>query len=254
MEDVTEEIRAQQQPAQTNGTSEASDEIARNQAASNMLRPREDARFWKLVGLDGSGQVINRTYTQEVLSYFGKQDLYTLLTDFFDKFISGEFGIKVKDLWESDLRKNMGQITTEASPEQAQRLIDENLEMIKAVFRIVQRLPGLQQEIFVLALGVPENEQDWAKKTMAAPLSRGGLDDDTAFEILKTFVSQNAQPIKDFFSEKGMDFLDHARREILGEASETSEETEPPTTEGPDPDTPGGTLSSITAPSQGETL
>lgn len=254
MEDVTEQVKSQQQAAAGNGNgSEVREQIDQARNASEMLRPAtHDVRYWKIEGLDGDGQMRERVYAQEVLSYFGKQDFYSLMTDFFDRFISGEFGVKVKDLWESDLRKNIGSIPTQATPEEAQRLIDENIEMIRAFFKVIQRLPGLQQEILLLALGVPEGEQNWAKQTMSGPLSRGGLDDDTAFDMLKTFISQNAQPIKDFFVEKGADLLDHARKEILGEDSETSEEEQQTKVDDQGPDTPGGTPSSTIAPSVDE--
>jgi hypothetical protein len=233
---------------------EVKQQIEESEAAAEAIQPSTETRTWVIEGPDAAGNPITREYIQEELSFFNKQEFITLLTKYVERFISGELGVSLTELFQGDLRSRVN-IPTDLSPEAAESMVKENESLIMAVIRVVQSIPELQHQIFLLSLGVPRNERDWAVATMTGPVSRGGLNDDQGFAILKTFVTQNAQAIRDFFAEKGRDFVEHVQRELdLGpeeeveeEQTEPSEETE--TTTEPEPiATPGGTPSSISSP------
>lgn len=216
--------------------------IEESKEASEAINPNGTKRVWHVEGPDGNGVHTERQYTQEELSFFNKQDFVTLINGYVDRFISGELGISLKDLFSGDMRAKV-QIPTEFTPEQAESMVSENAEVIEAVIKAINQIPGLQKDIMVLALGVPGGEAPWFKETIGGPVYRGGLTDEHGFDILKTFITQNAKPLQDFFVEKGRDLVDHFRVEVLGQ--DLSTETTSPSTD-------GGTPSSTTAPSPAE--
>lgn len=232
-------------------------EVAASREAAEALSPSEEIRVWHVKGADANGVEVERQYIQEQLSFFGKQELITLLNSYVDRFISGEFGELLSQLFvggdaRATLRDRI-EIPTEFNAEIAEGMVKENAGMIRSIIKAVNELPGLQQEIMMLSLGVPSNERKWATAIITGPVSRGGLDDEQGFDILATFVSQNARHLRSFFVERGRAFVDHVQRELFPETVKeqaTEQATEPDpveksTSEQPemdqDSDTPGGT-------------
>lgn len=225
---------------------EITEQIRESQDAAEAIQSSVPHKAWVLEGIDGNGQARQIEYTQAELSFFEKQQFMTLLTEFVDKFISGELGISLQQLFEGDLRKRV-QIPTEFTGEQAENLLNENAGIIQAIIKVVNALPNLQQEIFLLALGVPRNEREFARQIMIGPVHRGGLTDDQGFEILKTFMTQNAKAIRTFFEERGADLVAHFRREVLEETVDSTVEEEETKTS-LDEGTPGGMPLSTSSP------
>jgi hypothetical protein len=181
------------------------------------------------------------------LSFFEKQDFITLMGGYFDRFAEGEFGISLKEIFGEDVRKQMGEIPTEVSANQAEQIIGDNADLIKAVVKVANTLPDLQLKIIMIALGVPPNERAFVGEILRGPVWRGGLTDDQGFEILHIFITQNAKAIRSFFAQKGRELVDHFREEVL------------PTEADQNGDSPGSTPSSTSAvepasiPSRSET-
>jgi hypothetical protein len=230
---------------------EITDQIEKSADAVEAFEPGAATRQWVVSGRDGNDNPHERTYIQEELGFFPKQQFIVLASQFVDRFVSGDLGISMKDLFSGDLRKTVA-MPTEFSPEEAANKIESNTEMIRSVIKVVQQLPDLQIEIIMLSLGVPRNERDWAREVMTGPVSRGGINDEMGFDILKTFITQNAKTLIDFFAEKGRDLVNHAQRE-LGLMDQEPEEEKEAKTESPSGATPGGTPSSTTPPSQAST-
>lgn len=231
---------------------DVTEEIRESNAALTAILGDAPHRVWKVEGPDATGAIVTREYVQEELSFFAKQDFFNLVGGFIDKFVKGELGISMKDLFSGDFRQRM-QIPTNLSAEEqaahAERMVNENVELIQAVLAVVQKLPDLQKGIFMLALGVPPNERAWATGIITGPVSRGGATDDQAFEILRLFIRYNSEPIRRFFSEKGAELVEEFRSEVLGEEEKPPEEKEETTTEPEAPAaTPGGTPSSTMQP------
>lgn len=237
----------------TDITETVREQVADSEAASSWLNPDYEHITWQVEGADAHGTHVVRQYVQEELSFFLKQDFIVLMNRYLDQFIGGEFGLSMKDLFEGDLRQRI-QIPDKVDPEVVQKSIEENIGMIQAIIKIIDKIPGFQHDIVVIALGIPEEERKWALRVLRGPISRGGLTDDQGFLILKTFITQNARAIRDFFESKGRDLMEHAQREILGEDSETSsdepeeeEKTETEEAAAEPEDSPGGTPSSTIA-------
>lgn len=228
------------------------EQVAEGEAASSWLNPAHPHITWRLEGPDAHGVHTVRDYVQEELSFFAKQDLGILINSYLKRFANGDLGISVKDLFSGDLRQKM-KIPDEIDPEVVEKTLQENVEIFKTVTTLIEQIPGIQHQIFVLALGVPPEEQKWAIRVMRGPVARGGLNDDQGFLILKTFLTQNARAIRDFFEEGVRDLRDHAQKEILGEDSVSSDDANEAEKEKTEEETaehepsPGGTPSSTIA-------
>lgn len=218
------------------------EQIELSELAIAAFDPKVPHRVWQVDGPGPGGEPTQRRYIQAELSFFEKQEFLTLTAKYFNKLISGELGVSLKDLFSSDLRSQV-QLPTEFTGEQAESLVNENMEIIQAVINAIQMVPEYQHEVFLLALGVPGNEREWVKMIMKSPVYRGGFTDEQGFEILDTFIRQNAGPIRGFFAEKGRALMETFQSEVLGEQTEAPSKTETAET----PTSPGGTLSSTTA-------
>jgi hypothetical protein len=238
MKDITEQIRESQ---------DAADALV-----------GEDQRRWKINAFDGDGNPVEREFIQEELGFFPKQEFMNLLTAEIDKFIRGEYGIKLGDLFSGDLRTQLAPPDLSDPNQSADRVnktIEENIGLINAFIKLVRTVPELQKEIIALALGVKRGaEREWFKWAISEPPSRGGLTDEQGFEILKIFIRQNAKAIRSFFEDKATELVEEFRREVLQESTTSEDSTEPSTEEEPketplveDAPTPGGTPSSTSS-------
>lgn len=206
------------------------------------LRPSTGERVWEITGLAAQGE-FRRVYKQEQLSFFGKQEFIVLMNGYVDQFMSGDFGLKVSDLFGGGLRQRL-QLPEEVSAEQAEKMVDENEAMIRAISKLVDKIPGFQMEIIILALGVPRDDRTVVAETLRGPVYRGGLTDDQGFGILETFIIQNAKAIRDFFAEKATHLYEVAQRE-LSDPNQKSDGSESESEASGD--TPGSTLSTTSS-------
>lgn len=221
---------------------EITKEIQNSEDALKAMIPDVPHRIWHVHLRDADGVEWDLRYVQSELSFFEKQDFTTLIGRYFDRFAEGEFGIGIKDIFSDDLRTKIA-IPTEVTPEAAEKMVDENTGLIKAIIKVVNELPDLQMKIILIALGVPPKERKAVAESLRGPVWKGGLTDDQGFDILKTFISQNAVAIRDFFLKRARDLVDHFQNEVFPQ-----EEAEPEDQKPPSDGTHGGTPSSISPP------
>lgn len=189
-------------------------QIEESQDAMRAMLPPTPHRVWEISGVDAHGTERTLRYVQSELSFFEKQDFTTLLGGYLERFSEGEFGISIKELFSEETRAQI-KIPTDVDAGQVDEMLDSNIGLIKAIIKVVNQLPDLQIKIMMIALGVPENEQPFVSQVLRGPVWKGGLTDEQGFDVLKTFVSQNAVALRDFFLEKAVDLWEHAQRELF---------------------------------------
>jgi hypothetical protein len=214
-------------------------------------------RAWEVKGEDRDHNMIERTYIQEELSFYQVQDFANIGTSYVQKFINGELGVSLKEIFTGDLKQRVQMPSMDdVNAESAEKLIDENTDLILGIIKAINKIPELEMQIMLLSLGVPIGEQKWAETILRGPVSRGGLTRQQGFDLLLTFIKQNTQAVVDFFSQQGREFVEAARKEIMGddgdedsEVEEVQEETiNPPEETVEDADIRGGMPSSTSAP------
>jgi hypothetical protein len=227
--------------------------LAQSRQQLEALRPSVPSRivsFPQMVMPDGRTRQ-DFDAIQEQLGMFGVQDFVTMMGEVIEDFTKGEFGIKLGQLFTGE-----ASMPTDFTAEKVDEAIEENMAFVQAFLKLIRIVPSLQLDIYCLSLGIAPDQRDWFKSAIQRPPSQGGLSVDDGFDLLYTFIRQNAKLIRRFFSEKGAELVRVFRTEVLeeveGTATEVSTDT-PPTNQSPGLPTgsPGSTPSSI---SSGATL
>ena len=90
-------------------------------------------------------------------------------------------------------------------------VIEENQAIIDVVFKLVEIAPDFQLDVIALSLGVHPRRVEWFKEAISDPPHRGGLTITEGFDILKTFIRQNASEIRDFFVDEATSLVKEFR-------------------------------------------
>lgn len=164
------------------------------------LVPRSEPRTWEIKQLDpdvkekGESKVVaSETYVQKPLSFFGKIELFALLSETIDDAMSGPEGASLSNLLEGP-RIRGGQLDTAD-------IVDADA-FVKTITKLARHSPEMLQDAYAIILGVPGEERAWFKYVITGPADRGGLADEEGFEILETFIDQNWEALQSFFGDR----------------------------------------------------
>lgn len=227
--------------------SEAAEAVRESRAAIEAIEPGIEQRELVFNWTAPDGRPIERAYIQAELGMFPVQEFTTRITEIIESFTEGEMGMKLGELFRGDVK-----MPTEFTPEAVDGVVEENIQLIRALIKLVNILPGFQLDIMCLSLGVPRREHDWAKEQMQEPPSRGGLTVEDGFDILKWFIRQNAELLRETLLGKARELADEFRLHVLQEDPKENEEKS--TTEPDQPASPGGTQSSTSSPATPENV
>lgn len=234
---------------QVNAT-EATEQIRQSREAIEALEPKGHPdrtltfKGWKLPDGRDAG---DRTYTQAELGMFPAQELVTIISEIVDQFTEGEMGLKIGDLFRGDVV-----LPTNFDADAVDAVVEENIQLVKAIIKLIRVLPEFQLDIITLSLGVPRRERQWVKECLQEPPHRGGLKVDEAFDIFIVFVKQNAPLIKETFSGKASELVEVFQLEIMDlspveDSSDSTDSASSPSGIDPQPASPGGTPSSTSS-------
>jgi hypothetical protein len=196
------------------------------EAELDAIAPRYDARVWTV----GSAERA-KNYTQRPLGFFAKTEWFALMTRAIDTMITAEGGGNVAYIMAQMFR---GRSQTEDSNGAGDGFDMQNLEdaaaFAQAIAKLGSETPEFLKESFCIWLGVPRFEREWAKECMEKLPEEGGLTDDQGFEIIETFVDQNAEAMKGFFFKRIPGMVRRvADRFELNSKQENAPESEAPT-------------------------
>lgn len=215
-------------------------EVQRSREAIEALEPSVTERKVTFNWTLPNGEPTRKEYLQAQLGMFPTQEFTTMVTEILDSFVEGEMGMKIGELFRGDVAMP---VTFDADT--VNETISENLQIIKALVKLVRILPDFQLDIICLSLGIPRRERAWAKEQLQEPPSRGGLTVTEGFDLLIVFIRQNASLVKETVTGKARELVDVFRLEILGQDPTTEEET---AQEEQETDTAGGMPSSTFLP------
>lgn len=188
-----------------------------------------------------------RTYVQGPLGMFPVQEFTTQTTAILNSFIQGDMGLRIGELFRGEVK-----MPTQFDGETVDKVVEDNIELIKAFIKLVEMFPDYQKDIIALSLGVRRSEREWFKECISEPPHRGGLTLEDGFDILIWFIKQNAELIRRVGRGKARELVDTFALEVLNrkpeeETENSSTEEQPKTTE-ESFDSPGGTPSSTSSP------
>lgn len=221
------------------------DEVDKAQEAVEAMVSSTPQRVLEFDLIAASGALEHREYMQAPLGFFPVQQFTTLMTSVIKGFMNGDYGISLGQLFSSDIQKQV-KMPTEFTEQAADKLVQDNEQLIKAFLHLMEVLPELQADVIALSLGVSGPECDWFKQAIAEPPHRGGLSIDDGFDLIKTFIVQNAREIRRFFAQKGRELVETIQLEVLDQEPTIVQDE-------PSAGTPGGTPSSTGSLSMEET-
>lgn len=190
---------------------------------------------WRAPG----GAEVEVNFRQAEMGMFPAQEFLTIISEVIDKVARGEMGIKLGELFRGDL-----EMPDAIDPETVDRMIDENMQLLQAIVKLIQALPVLQLDVIVISLGVPRHQREWAKEQLAQPPHMGGLSVDDGFELLGVFIEQNGDLIREKLMGKARELVEKFNLHVL--KRDTSTETSQESTSAPD-DGLGGMPSSTSS-------
>lgn len=144
------------------------------------------------------------TYTQTMLTWFTRLELYSLLGRAIDNAMSGDNGVGLNDLLAATQPKTLlDEITSslpgaDDAPDKEDREEQQGMEQagqILIVFaRILSFAPDLLKEAYCVILNIPKAHRNWA---INHALDR--MEPDTGEDVLHVFIDQNWEAMEDFF-------------------------------------------------------
>lgn len=221
---------------------EVAEQVQRSEAATEAIEssvPQRILKFHNWILPDG--RVLDeKQYVQAPLGMMPANEFTTMVTKVLNQFVQGEMGMKIGELFRGEVA-----MPKTFDADTVDKVVEDNLEIIKAVLKLFEISPGIQLDIMALSLGVPRKEREWFKECISEPPHRGGLTLDEGFDIFIVFIKQNVPMLKKLATGKAQELVDVFSLEVLGRDptvdSTVEEETEETI------DSPGGTPSSTSS-------
>lgn len=140
-------------------------------------------------------------YEQGELSFIGKARLSTILGRAIRRAMESGGGPALASLFGSS-EEEITQAVKEGQNPISKEDLDKAALFMEAMGVLMEYVPDILLDIYVVALDVPDGEQAWAKEQMSKRHSEGGLSDADGIAILNTFIDQNWEALKSFFEEQ----------------------------------------------------
>ena len=155
---------------------------------------------------DLNGEVI-KVYTQKPLSYFRKMAFFKLLAKGLRRIVDEGGPEAIGELFAGPIGdRNLASL--------AQSDFDDAGSFMRFVTAIVEEVPDILEESYVVWLAIPPGQREWAKAAMRGDLEDvQPLNDEDGVEILKVFVVQNWEAMQRFFRVHAREVMDVARAE-----------------------------------------
>jgi len=132
-------------------------------------------------------------FVQKPLSFIGKLEFFSVMGKALDRAMAGPDGISIADLLEVPDRPTGGL--------SAEDLKDADT-FVKGVTKLLVYAPEMIGDLYCVILQVPQGMRDAVKQVMAANEDDGGLSDEDGFAVIETFIDQNWEVLRDFFTQR----------------------------------------------------
>jgi hypothetical protein len=169
---------------------------------------------FNLLNRDGTGLEV-REYYQSQLGLMPMQDFFNQVRQEVQNVVAGDAGFSLGELFTRGGDMEIPKLG-EATGEEVNELVQENMVLIQAVLDLIKRIPDFELDVYCLALGVHRNDKDWVKAALAEPPYRGGLSIDEGVDIMRQFLRDNIVAVQRFFTEDVPAIINDVR-EILAD-------------------------------------
>lgn len=147
-------------------------------------------------------------YTQQTLSFFGKMELFAVLSGALQKALSEEGGLSLSAILDAPQRKP-GEALSSSD------FMDAD-QFVGAIATLLQFAPDLLMDIYCISLRVPRQERPTVKRLMEDQVT-----DEQGIKMLDVFVDQNWEVMQGFFFEQIMPLVQKVTQKVQSSAPST---------------------------------
>jgi hypothetical protein len=209
------------------------EDLTKSEGAVEALMPSTSARVLRFSLVNDQGVMQPYEFTQATLGFVPIQKFFNQVRREIQNFVKGEYGIKLGELFRGEVSMPAA---SELVSSDVDKVIEDNQAVIDVIFKLIEIAPDFQLDVIALSLGVQTSRVEWFKGAISEPPHRGGLTVSEGFDILKTFIRQNASEIRGFFEEEATSLAKEFRLAVGMEDEESASES-----------STGGTPSSTTS-------
>ncbi len=176
----------------------------------DVMESRHNHRTWEF---DYDGK--QKAFIQRPLSFMAKIEFFALIGDTVEQAMEADANLS--------LEAAMGGFTGGALGTAGGS--DDANSMTRLIAKLVRYSPAFLNECFLIWLHVPIDDRQWAMEAMRQAQDEGGLKDEEGFEILETFIDQNAEALENFFAERFGSLAKRAQKRFKRLQTTTSQES-----------------------------
>ena len=147
-------------------------------------------------------------YVQATLGLFPTQEFLMMMQRIIKDFMNGKYGITVGDLFAASGDEIRNKLPENFDSDSIDGVFRENESIIRAVLNAIEIVPGFEQDVIALSLGVHPDERERFKKLISDAPHRGGLTIDEGVDIIKVFIRQNVRSIRRFLERQTREIYD----------------------------------------------
>jgi hypothetical protein len=163
----------------------ARERIREQQEEIEKIVPNKAHRKWKIGDTE---------YVQRPLSYLAKMEFFSLLAMTIDKAMQGDNALTISGMLSQVGFTREGRLTLDD-------LRDADV-FVNGISKLLIFSPDFLADSYCIWLAIPHGDRPWAKTMLGRPEDEGGLSDDQGFQIIETFLDQNADALESFFVER----------------------------------------------------
>jgi hypothetical protein len=147
-------------------------------------------------------------YTQQPLSFFGKMELFSVLSGALQKALSSEGGLSLSAILDVPNRAPGEALS-------ANDFLDAD-QFVSAVATLLQYAPDLLMNIYCISLKVPRQERELVKRLMEDQIT-----DEQGVKMIEVFIDQNWEVMRSFFFEQIMPLVEKVTKTVQSSAPST---------------------------------
>lgn len=214
-------------------STESKETLEANEAAINAIESDTSPRTITFQFPDAGENLHPVTFIQAPLGMFPAEEFITMMTRIVNDVLEGKYDVDVVQLIRDRDKLRSASMPNDLELDATEAVIEQWKPYIQGALKLIHIIPGLQQDIIALSLGVRRKDREVFKAHISEAPYRGGLAIDEGVDIIKIFIRQNTRVIRRFLGEQ--------IPELVAEAMSALEEKKEDTS------TTGGTQSSTTS-------
>lgn len=182
--------------------SDVDEELTKSEDAIKALSPSSETRriTFKYIDRDGTQKEID--YIQAQMGMYHTQEFITMMTRVIKDVLEGKYEVDVIALFRDREKLKAVAVPENIDDSTIEEVLREWKPVVEGFLKLMNIVPSLQKDIIALSLGVREEERESFKYMISQAPYLGGLATDDAFDILDTFIRQNAKAIRRFLGKQ----------------------------------------------------